>query len=667
MLRKSLGNKIAAILIGVLVLVMAVGFFIVIHRQTKNEIRTMIQEAKTISETTHHTADKTVTARYENLLFLQEMAKEVSDTPGVHHLKVYDAELKTIAAKQGGDIGTVEKGTHLKRLQQVLKTGKPWEGSETDEEGHRVYSVVLPTHLEKEGDKEEVRGILEIEVSAEETIKYQDVARLLAGSIHYAVDKVNHEEFHNEVHQQKVVTDVSRIEGVDNLKIYDKDFKVVAAEDADEIGEVEKGSHQEHLQQVLKTGEPWEGYEEEVEEPGHKGHRNAVHTGHSLYSRVVPIHIEKGGGEEIAGLLEVSMNRGYWQEKVGVLRNSIIVIAAILILVLAGVVLWLSRTFVGRPLGRLAETTKKIGAGDLSQRAVVSSKDEIGELAASFNTMADSIQNKNEELQTFNEELQTTNEELKATTEELETSNEELKSSNEELEAASEEIRETQEKLVQQEKLAAVGQLASGVGHELRNPLGVMKNAVYFIKSKVGMEDEKLAKHLRIMEKEIDNSTKIISDLLGFSRTRKPAIAPNDINRVIEDALTSVEVPTNVRIAKNLDAKLPPAMIDPDQMRQVFLNLALNAIQAMNEGGMLTIETRSVNSAVRIQFKDTGGGIPKENITKLFDPFFTTKSRGIGLGLAVSHGIIERHQGKIEVQSTVGKGSTFTIVLPVTG
>lgn len=266
-----------------------------------------------------------------------------------------------------------------------------------------------------------------------------------------------------------------------------------------------------------------------------------------------------------------------------------------------------------------------------------------------------------------NEELQMTNEELKSTTEELEATNEELKSSNEEMEAANEELRETQEKLVQQEKLAAVGQLASGVGHELRNPLGVMKNAVYYIKTKVPQDDEKLAKHLKIMEREIDNSTKIIGDLLGFSRTKKPSMEPTDIHRVIDDALLVVEVPTNVRISKEFGKQLSQAFIDPDQMRQVFLNLALNAIQAMNEGGMLTIVTRQSNSFIEVQFKDTGCGIPQENIKKLFDPFFTTKSRGVGLGLAVSHGIIERHQGKINVVSTIGKGTTFTVSVPAVG
>ena len=213
--------------------------------------------------------------------------------------------------------------------------------------------------------------------------------------------------------------------------------------------------------------------------------------------------------------------------------------------------------------------------------------------------------------------------------------------------------------------MAAVGQLASGVGHELRNPLGVIKNATYFIKTMVGTEDPKLVKHLNIMEREIGNSNKIISDLLGFSRTRPPAISPQDMNKVVDDALEVVEIPENIKLAKELGADLPNAMTDPDQIRQVFVNLGLNGIQAMSEGGQLKIATRRKDDFLEIEFSDTGGGIPEENLRKLFDPFFTTKARGIGLGLAVTQGIIERHKGAIEVKSRVGKGTTFLLRLPV--
>ena len=355
----------------------------------------------------------------------------------------------------------------------------------------------------------------------------------------------------------------------------------------------------------------------------------------------------------------------------------IVVSLAAIILAIAGGY-FISKT-ISNPISKLKEAVIEIGGGDLSKRAQVESKDEVGVLAASFNQMADEIQKRNEELQTMNEELHSTNEELEAsneelrsTTEELEASNEELQSttedleaSNEELRTANEELETTQEKLIQQEKLAAVGQLASGVGHELRNPLGVIKNAAYYIKTKVGTDDQKLAKHLTIMEREIKNSNRIISDLLGFSRTRLPSIAPSDINKIVDNALEVVEMPENVLLVKEFDASLPKAMVDPDQMHQVFVNLGLNAVQAMNEGGQLKVKTRSADDYIEVEFNDTGCGIPQENLKKLFDPFFSTKARGVGLGLAVTHGIIERNKCKIEVKSKVSEGTNFVVTLPI--
>ena len=278
----------------------------------------------------------------------------------------------------------------------------------------------------------------------------------------------------------------------------------------------------------------------------------------------------------------------------------------------------------------------------------------------------------NEELQSTNEELESSNEELRSTTEELEASNEELQSASEELEASNEELRtaneeleNTQDKLVQQEKLAAIGQLASGVGHELRNPLGVIKNAAYYIKTKVSADEPKLAKHLSIMEREINSCNKIISDLLGFSRTRLPSISPSDINKLVENATEVVEMPQNILLVKELDTDLPKVMVDGDQIHQVFVNLSLNAVQAMTEGGQLKVVTRLAEDYVEVEFNDTGCGIPEENLKKLFDPFFSTKARGVGLGLAVTHGIIEKNKGTIEIKSEVGEGTAFVVRLPI--
>ncbi len=274
------------------------------------------------------------------------------------------------------------------------------------------------------------------------------------------------------------------------------------------------------------------------------------------------------------------------------------------------------------------------------------------------------------EIQDKNEQLDAQNEELRSANEELQASEEELRASNEELQTANEELRETQEQLVRSEKLAAIGQLAGGVGHELRNPLGAIKNAVYYIKGKVakselGQKEPRVMEFLNIMDDEINSSNKIISDLLGFSRVGKPSVSPTHIERVIEDALTHIPVLENIELVKKLDADLPEVEIDPDQIRQVLVNMITNAVQAMPEGGKLTIATGRRDNFLEVKVTDTGVGIPENAIKKIFDPLYTMKAKGIGLGLAVCKSIIDRHQGHIEVESEVGKGTTFSIKLPL--
>jgi signal transduction histidine kinase len=275
-----------------------------------------------------------------------------------------------------------------------------------------------------------------------------------------------------------------------------------------------------------------------------------------------------------------------------------------------------------------------------------------------------------EALKKSEEELRASNEELRATDEELRATNEELQTANEELQAANEKLKETQEQLIRSEKLAAIGKLAGGVGHELRNPLGAIKNAAYYIKGKVtnselAKTEPRIIEFLGIMDDEINSSNKIISDLLNFSRVAKPTVSPAKIRKVMEDALSRLTAPENIEVINKVDANLPEVEIDADQTRQVFINIATNAIQAMPEGGKLTIDARKGDKFLEVAISDTGDGISEDVIGKIFDPLFTTRAKGIGLGLAVCKSIIERHGGAIGVESKVGEGATFTVKLPL--
>jgi len=227
------------------------------------------------------------------------------------------------------------------------------------------------------------------------------------------------------------------------------------------------------------------------------------------------------------------------------------------------------------------------------------------------------------------------------------------------------ELRRAQERLLRSERLAAIGQLAASVAHELRHPLGVMRQSTYFLSLKLADADEKVKKHLRILEQEIGASDKIITDLMDFSRVHRPTLTEVDIEILLDQTLASIEVPAEVKMVRTRAKKLPHIWADGQQLQQAFRNLIVNAYQSMPEGGMLYISTAREGKYLEVAFRDTGMGIPPEHLERIFEPLFTTKERGIGLGLAICQGIVERHRGTIEVESLVGQGTTFTVRLPI--
>jgi signal transduction histidine kinase len=247
-----------------------------------------------------------------------------------------------------------------------------------------------------------------------------------------------------------------------------------------------------------------------------------------------------------------------------------------------------------------------------------------------------------------------------------------LRQTSEELEsrveARTRELREAHEELVRNERLALIGQLAGGVGHELRNPLGAMGNAVYYLRMRLaGNEDPKVLKHLGILEREGRRANKIITDLLDFSRVKPPSRVPAQLNAIVQDVLARVPEEPSVQRKLDLDESLPLVEVDQDQVGQVLLNLVDNAVEAMPEGGTLTIRTRATADGIVASVTDTGAGIPPENLEKVFQPLFTTKTRGIGLGLAVSRRLAAANGGTLRLTSRMGEGSTFTVAFPLNG
>ena len=239
------------------------------------------------------------------------------------------------------------------------------------------------------------------------------------------------------------------------------------------------------------------------------------------------------------------------------------------------------------------------------------------------------------------------------------------------LASANQELRETQERLVRSEKLATIGELSAAIAHEIRNPLGTIRNAVYYIgdqlqSSQLLADNPSVSQFLEIMDAEVTRADQTITDLMDFSRTnpRPSDLSPTQLEPLIDSVLTSMETNGNVKIVKQLPEGLPPLLVDGAEMVRAFANLVRNAGEAMPDGGELTITGRFNDKMVEIRFTDTGCGMPADRLPKVFDPLFTTKPRGMGLGLAIVNTIIERHSGSIRVLSEENRGTTFSIQVP---
>jgi PAS domain S-box-containing protein len=239
---------------------------------------------------------------------------------------------------------------------------------------------------------------------------------------------------------------------------------------------------------------------------------------------------------------------------------------------------------------------------------------------------------------------------------------------------AEELLQKTREELSRKEKLAILGQLSGSVSHELRNPLGIINNAVYLLKMINPEADQTTREYLDIIKHEIGNSQRIINDMLGFARNRPARIIPLEAGLLIEESLAGCSVPEEIKVVLDIPPNLPLLSADREQIKQVLHNIVVNAVQAMPEGGEIRIGAKlftdpespvSSPGLMEICVSDSGVGIEAENMSKMFQPLFTTKTKGIGLGLVVCKNLVEANRGKIMVQSEVGKGTELFVRLPV--
>ncbi len=233
------------------------------------------------------------------------------------------------------------------------------------------------------------------------------------------------------------------------------------------------------------------------------------------------------------------------------------------------------------------------------------------------------------------------------------------------VEERTEKLEDIQKKLINKEKLSILGKLSGSIGHELRNPLGIIANSIYFLNMKLNDKDkdEKVIKHLGFLQREVENADRLISELLTYSEEKTSYFTDTNVNELINSTISEIRIPKHIELKLNFNEDIGLVQVDPEQMVEVFKKIISNAINALQEKGKLEIVTDSNDKFIEINFIDNGIGISKINQKKIFEPLFTTGNAGIGLGLPIVKSIIDKHNGEIDVKSELGKGTIFTIKL----
>jgi len=460
---------------------------------------------------------------------------------------------------------------------------------------------------------------------------------------------------------ERIIHDVVNQEGIDRVRIFNKDGRIIHSTYPPEIGVIvdRKAEACFHCHQSERPLERIpQNKRSRVFKNADGRHLLAsmqvIRNEPSCYDAACHQHTK---AKSVLGVLDVAYSLETMDQT---LRDNAITLVALslgFVILAALSVSFLVHRLVHLPLRDLESGARRLTSGNLDHTIPVRSADELGQLATSFNSMTAALRDSQRERKTWAETLE---EKVKTRTQQL---------------------RVAEAEATRGEKLASVGLLAAGIAHELNNPLtGVLTFSTLLRKK---MPDGSLdAEDMDLVIQETKRCAAIIRRLLDFAREKKPEKKFSDLNQIIEETERLIERPAHLRdieIRKELDTNLPPVWVDADQIKQVVMNMLVNAQQAIEKKGTIDVRTRIAPEPkraeplaepvrmVEIAVMDTGCGIPAKNLQRIFDPFFTSKEvgKGTGLGLSVSHGIIRAHGGLIEVESTVGEGTTFRVYLPV--
>ena len=452
----------------------------------------------------------------------------------------------------------------------------------------------------------------------------------------------------------EIIQNVGALHDIDRIRILSKVGMVIHSSDENEIGTLVDQEAESclacHLDEESMAASPMIG------RPRFFTNKNGEHMlGSTAVIRNEPTcssadcHAPE---QSVLGVLDIVYPLTQLNETIK--TNTIQIVALVLgfVILAAIIVSTLVQRIVYRPLGDLKEGSERWAEGDLEHPIPIRSDDELGQLAGSFNSMTRRLRKSRAELQDWGRTLE------------------------QKVEEATHELQIAEAEAARSEKLASVGLLAAGIAHELNNPLTGILTFSHLVRKQLP-DDSPEAEDLDLVIQETKRCAVIIRRLLDFAREKTPEKKYSDINKLIKETTYLIHQSAQVAdidIILDLDEALPAVWVDEDLVKQVIMNMLVNAQHAINEGGRISVRTRDrrdddKNDMVEISIADTGCGISEENLQRIFDPFFTTKGvgKGTGLGLSVSHGTIVAHGGMIEVSSEVGVGTEFHIYLPIGG
>ena len=453
-----------------------------------------------------------------------------------------------------------------------------------------------------------------------------------------------------------IMAAIGRQPGVDRVRLIDKAGKVTFSTATGETGQVidkTVGACRTcHVGARPALDLPPEARSQIVIEGGHRALQLMSPIPNEARCSAAACH-QHLPSDEVLGLIDVTVSLEETDRRLSAFRTRGLLVTALGMLVTGGLLLAYARHRVVLPVAALVEGTRRVARDDLTTEIPVLTHGELGLLASSFNEMTRSLQRSEEELRQLNQALEAKVAERTA------------------------ELERAHAALVQSEKLSSLGQLSASIAHEINNPLaGILTYAKLLAReAETDVPDEarrrSMVKRLAMVQREAERCSAIVRNLLDFARERPLQLRDVEVDKVVRESLQLLghQLALQGHHVETRLARLPPVHADFGELRQAFVNLALNAMEAMGRDGHLTIETRAAGDGrwVEIAIGDDGPGVPAEIQTKIFDPFFTTKEKGTGLGLSVVYGIVQRHGGSVALESAPGRGTCFTIRLPVAG